>query len=111
MKRKQSENECIYPVWIDFSNQPLSSKDVKVRMKLEFSRIEHPETSIRDSVSQTFSRRKEKNPMLYNGTKFRAHNARKSKDGKILEMDCAMTDYAYVKNSILTIEREKGKIN
>ena len=43
--------------------------------------------------------------MLYNGTKFRAHDVRKSKDGKILEMDCAMTDYAYVKNSILAVEK------
>ena len=74
-------------------------------MKRKFSRIEHSETSIRDSVSKTFSRRKEKNPMLYNGTKFRAHDVRKSKDGKILEMDCGMTDYAYVKNAIPAVEK------
>ena len=72
---------------------PWRRSQVKVVLDPEFSRREHPDKRLRDSVQELWETRLAENPMLFNATKFRMESANIVDNGE-LEIHCSVTDYA-----------------
>ncbi|XP_062230561.1 nudix hydrolase 9 isoform X2 [Phragmites australis] len=71
---------------------------VSVKFDQSFDRIPHPDATLEESISEIWNQRHQRNPSLYNGTKFRyGGNALHHKDGPNQEycvsLHLGLTDY------------------
>ncbi len=71
---------------------PLPESSVKVDLDPElYCRLTHPNRKVEESIATEWELRKQENPKLFNGLKFRLHESELTEDGLILK--CGITDY------------------